>query len=93
MKNEFTGTLAGKGLQFGGSKIRKEVTGFGCIYCMQEILKYQSEGLEGKRCLASGSGNVAQYAALKLIQLGAKVITFPIIQVLFMIRMELLKKN
>ena len=75
LKNEFTGTLTGKGLQFGGSKIRKEATGFGCIYFMQEMLKHQSDGLEGKRCLVSGSGNVAQYAALKLIQLGAKVIT------------------
>ena len=75
LKNEFTGTLTGKGLEFGGSKIRKEATGFGCIYFMQEMLKHKSDGLEGKRCLVSGSGNVAQYAALKLIQLGAKVIT------------------
>ena len=75
LKNEFTGTLTGKGLEFGGSKIRKEATGFGCIYFMQEMLKHKSDGLEGKRCIVSGSGNVAQYAALKLIQLGAKVIT------------------
>ena len=75
LKNEFTGTLTGKGLEFGGSKIRKEATGFGCIYFMQEMLKQQSDDLQGKSCVISGSGNVAQYAALKLIQLGAKVIT------------------
>ena len=73
LKNEFTGTLTGKALEFGGSEIRTEATGFGCIYFMREMLKHQFEGLEGKRCLVSGSGNVAQYAALKLIQLGAKV--------------------
>lgn len=75
LKNEFTGTLTGKGLEFGGSLIRKEATGFGCVYFMREMLKHRYDGLEGKRCLVSGSGNVAQYAALKLIQLGAKVIT------------------
>ena len=75
LKNEFTGTMTGKGLEFGGSEIRTEATGFGCIYFMQEMLKHRSDGLEGKRCTVSGSGNVAQYAALKLIQLGAKVIT------------------
>lgn len=75
LKNEFTGTLTGKGLEFGGSKIRKEATGFGCIYFMQEMLNHRSDSLEGKQCTVSGSGNVAQYAALKLIQLGAKVTT------------------
>ena len=75
LKNKFTGALTGKGLQFGGSQIRKEATGFGCAYFMQEMLKRQSIELEGKQCLISGSGNVAQYTALKLIQLGAKVIT------------------
>ncbi len=75
LTNEFTGTLTGKGLEFGGSKIRKEATGFGCIYFMQEMLKHQSDDLAGKACVISGSGNVAQYAALKLIQLGAKVLT------------------
>ena len=74
LKNEFTGTLTGKSLDFGGSKIRKEATGFGCVYFMQEMLKHQSDGLAGKSCVISGSGNVAQYAALKLINLGAKVI-------------------
>ena len=75
LTNEFTGTLTGKGLEFGGSKIRKEATGFGCIYFMQEMLKQHGDNLQGKSCVISGSGNVAQYAALKLIQLGAKVIT------------------
>jgi glutamate dehydrogenase (NADP+) len=75
LKNEFTGTLTGKGLEFGGSEIRTEATGFGCIYFLREMLKHKSDSLEGKRCIVSGSGNVAQYAALKLIQLGAKVIT------------------
>ncbi len=75
LTNEFTGTLTGKGLEFGGSKIRKEATGFGCIYFMQEMLKQQADELAGKSCVISGSGNVAQYAALKLIQLGAKVLT------------------
>lgn len=74
LKNEFTGTLTGKGLEFGGSKIRKEATGFGCVYFMEEMLKQQSDSLVGKPCLISGSGNVAQYVALKLIHLGAKVI-------------------
>ena len=74
LKNEFTGTMTGKGLEFGGSKIRKEATGYGCVYFMREMLKIQSDDLEGKSCLISGSGNVAQYAALKLIHLGAKVI-------------------
>ena len=75
LKNEFTGILTGKGLEFGGSEIRMEATGFACIYFMQEMLKRQGDGLDGKLCAVSGSGNVATYAALKLIQLGAKVVT------------------
>ena len=75
LKNEFTGILTGKGLEFGGSEIRMEATGFGCIYFMQQMLKRQGDGLDGKVCAVSGSGNVATYAALKLIQLGAKVVT------------------
>ncbi len=74
LKNEFTGTMTGKGLEFGGSQIRKEATGFGCVYFMEEMLKHQSDDLAGKTCVISGSGNVAQYAALKLLHLGAKVI-------------------
>lgn len=75
LKNEFVGAMTGKGLEFGGSKIRKEATGFGCVYFMHEMLKHHSDGLEGKSCVISGSGNVAQYTALKLIQLGGKVMT------------------
>ena len=74
LKNEFTGTMTGKALQYGGSKIRKEATGYGCIYFMQEMLKKQSDSLDGKTCVVSGSGNVAQYAVQKLLHLGAKVI-------------------
>jgi len=75
LKNEFTGALTGKGLEFGGSEIRKEATGFGCAYFMEEMLKYRGESLRGKTCVLSGAGNVAQYTALKLIQMGAKVLT------------------
>ena len=75
IKNEFTGAMTGKGLEYGGSKIRKEATGFGCIYFMQEMLNHQGNDLTEKACVISGSGNVAQYAALKLIHLGAKVLS------------------
>lgn len=75
LKNEFTGAMTGKGLEFGGSKIRKEATGFGCVYFMQEMLLLRDDDLKDKICVVSGSGNVAQYATLKLIQLGAKVVT------------------
>ena len=75
LKNEFTGALTGKALEFGGSLIRKEATGYGCAYFMEEMLKHQGNTIAGKTCLVSGSGNVAQYAAQKLMQLGGKVIT------------------
>ncbi len=75
LKNAFTGALTGKGLDFGGSLIRKEATGFGCVYFMEDMLAHRNDDLKGKSCVVSGSGNVAQYAALKLIQLGGKVIT------------------
>lgn len=75
LKNEFTGALTGKALEFGGSLIRKEATGYGCAYFMEEMLKHQGNSIAGKTCLVSGSGNVAQYAAQKLMQLGGKVIT------------------
>ena len=75
LKNEFTGSMTGKGLEFGGSVIRKEATGFGCVYFMQEMLLNRDDDLKDKTCVVSGSGNVAQYAALKLMQLGAKVVT------------------
>ncbi len=76
LANEFTGVLTGKGLKWGGSLIRPEATGYGCVYFAQEMLKTRGETLEGKVCTISGSGNVAQYTAEKLIQLGAKVVSF-----------------
>src|SRR5689334_22846086 len=75
LRNEFTGVLTGKGLNWGGSLIRPEATGYGCVYFAAEMLKTKKETLEGKLCLVSGSGNVSQYAIEKLIQLGAKVVT------------------
>ncbi|MDD2752580.1 MAG: Glu/Leu/Phe/Val dehydrogenase dimerization domain-containing protein, partial [Candidatus Omnitrophica bacterium] len=75
LRNEFTGVLTGKGLNWGGSLIRPEATGYGCVYFVQEMLKTRGESFEGKVCAVSGSGNVAQFTVEKLIQLGAKVVT------------------
>ena len=75
IRDEYTGVLTGKGLTFGGSLIRTEATGYGLIYFAREILKVKGQDFKGKTCVVSGSGNVAQYAAEKLIQLGAKVVT------------------
>ena len=75
LQNRFTGVLTGKGIEFGGSLIRTEATGYGLIYFTEEILNHHSESLKGKTCLLSGSGNVAQYAVEKLIEKGAKVLT------------------
>jgi len=75
LRNEFTGVLTGKGLNWGGSLIRSEATGYGCVYFVQEMLKTKGESIKGKVCAVSGSGNVAQYTAEKLIQLGARVVT------------------
>ena len=75
IRNEFTGVLTGKGLNWGGSLIRPEATGYGCVYFVQEMLKTRGETLKGKVCAVSGSGNVAQYTVEKLHQLGAKVVT------------------
>ena len=75
LRNEFTGVLTGKGLNWGGSLIRPEATGYGCVYFAEEMLKTRGEFLKGKVCTISGSGNVAQYTAEKLIQLGVKVVT------------------
>jgi glutamate dehydrogenase (NADP+) len=72
---EFTGVLTGKGLAWGGSLIRPEATGYGCVYFCEEMLKTRSEGFAGKTCTVSGSGNVAQYTVQKLNELGAKVVT------------------
>ena len=73
--NEFTGVFTGKGLQFGGSLIRPEATGYGCVYFAQNMLAVKGEDFKGKVCAVSGSGNVAQFCVEKLIQLGAKPVT------------------
>jgi glutamate dehydrogenase (NADP+) len=73
--NEFTGVLTGKGLKWGGSLIRPEATGYGAVYFAAEMLGTKGQTLEGKVCLVSGSGNVAQYTVEKLIELGAKAVT------------------
>jgi glutamate dehydrogenase (NADP+) len=75
LANEFTGVLTGKGLNWGGSLIRPEATGYGCVYFAQEMLATRGETLQGKVCTVSGSGNVSQYTTEKLNQLGAKVVT------------------
>ena len=75
LRNEFTGVLTGKGLNWGGSLIRPEATGYGCVYFVEEMLKMRGESIKGKVCAVSGSGNVAQYTVEKLIELGAKVVT------------------
>ncbi|MDD5097927.1 MAG: glutamate dehydrogenase, partial [Candidatus Omnitrophica bacterium] len=75
LRNEFSGVLTGKGLNWGGSLIRPEATGYGCVYFVEEMLKTKGDSLKGKVCAVSGSGNVAQYTVEKLIQLGAKVVT------------------
>jgi glutamate dehydrogenase (NADP+) len=75
LANEFTGVLTGKSLGWGGSLIRPEATGYGCVYFAAEMLAAPNQTLQGKVCLVSGAGNVAQFTAEKLIDLGAKVIT------------------
>src|SRR5271163_4299231 len=75
LRNEFTGVLTGKGLAWGGSLIRPEATGYGCVYFAEEMLKTRRDKLEGKVCLVSGSGNVSQYTVEKLLDLGAKPVT------------------
>jgi len=75
LRNEFTGVLTGKGLSWGGSLIRPEATGYGCVYFVEEMLKVRGNSMKGKICAVSGSGNVAQYTTEKAIQLGAKVVT------------------
>ncbi len=75
LKNEFTGVLTGKGISWGGSLIRPEATGYGAVYFAQNMLETRGASFEGKKVVISGSGNVAQYAAEKVIQLGAMVLT------------------
>jgi glutamate dehydrogenase (NADP+) len=76
LAREFTGVLTGKGLNWGGSLIRPEATGYGSVYFAAEMLATRDQTLEGKTCLVSGAGNVAQFTTEKLIELGAKVVTF-----------------
>ena len=75
LSNQFTSVFTGKGMSYGGSLIRPEATGFGCVYFAEEMLKRQGQRVEGKRVAVSGSGNVAQYAARKVMDLGGKVIS------------------
>lgn len=75
LKNEFTGVLTGKGLNWGGSLIRPEATGYGAVYFAQEMLATRNDSIKGKTCTVSGSGNVAQYTVEKINQLGGKVVS------------------
>lgn len=75
IQNEFTGVLTGKGIGWGGSLIRSEATGYGLVYFAENMLQANKDSIKGKRCLVSGSGNVAQYAIEKIIQMGGKVMT------------------
>ncbi len=75
LRNEFTGVLTGKGMEWGGSLIRPEATGYGTVYFAEEMLKTRGDSMKGKICAISGSGNVAQYATEKATEFGAKVVT------------------
>ncbi|MEE9386717.1 MAG: NADP-specific glutamate dehydrogenase [Nannocystaceae bacterium] len=75
LRNEFSGVLTGKGLNWGGSLIRPEATGYGAVYFAQEMLAHRGEGLKGRRVAVSGSGNVAQFAVEKINALGGRVVT------------------
>jgi glutamate dehydrogenase (NADP+) len=75
IKNEFTGVLTGKGVEWGGSLIRPEATGYGAVYFASEMLATRDDSLEGKTCLISGSGNAAQYTVEKLLDMGAKPVS------------------
>lgn len=75
LTNSYSGVLTGKGMSYGGSLIRPEATGYGTVYFMEEMLKLRNDSVKGKRCLVSGSGNVAQFAAEKILQLGGSVHT------------------
>ena len=76
IRNEFTGVLTGKALNWGGSLIRPEATGYGAVYFAEEMLKTRGESMKGKTCVVSGSGNVAQYATEKVLALGGKAVSF-----------------
>ena len=75
LANEFTGVLTGKGMSWGGSLIRPEATGYGTVYFVQDMLAQKNDGIKGKKVVISGSGNVAQYAAEKILHFGGKVLT------------------
>jgi len=75
LRGEFTGVLTGKGLTWGGSLIRPEATGYGCVYFVEEMLNFVGDSIKGKVCVVSGSGNVAQYTVEKINQLGGKTVT------------------
>jgi glutamate dehydrogenase (NADP+) len=75
LRNEFTGVLTGKGMSYGGSLIRPEATGYGCVYFAQNMLEFKGDTIKGKIVTVSGSGNVSQYTCEKATQLGAKVVT------------------
>jgi glutamate dehydrogenase (NADP+) len=75
LANEFTGVLTGKGITWGGSLIRPEATGYGTVYFAQDMLASVNDGIKGKKVVISGSGNVAQYAAEKILHFGGKVLT------------------
>jgi len=75
LANQFTGVITGKGLAFGGSEIRVEATGYGCVYMMEDMLKHHGQPIDGKTAVISGAGNVAQNTVEKLIELGAKPVT------------------
>src|SRR5208282_2677492 len=75
LSNEFTGVLTGKGINWGGSRIREEATGYGLVYFIEEMLRNKGNSITGKVVTISGSGNVAQFAAEKAMLMGAKVVT------------------
>ncbi|MFQ5679150.1 MAG: NADP-specific glutamate dehydrogenase [Gemmatimonadota bacterium] len=75
IENQWTGAITGKGVTFGGSLIRTEATGYGCVYFARDMLATREDEIEGKTCVVSGAGNVAQYTAEKLLQLGGRVVT------------------
>ena len=83
LRNEFTGVLTGKGLNWGGSLIRPEATGYGAVYFAAEMLSTRKQTLEGKKCLVSGSGNVAQYTVEKYYSLAVKFSHYQILTVTF----------
>ncbi len=93
LKNEFTGVLTGKALNWGGSLIRPEATGYGSVFFADEMLATRSQSLEGKICLVSGSGNVAQFTTQKINQLGGKVVTLSDSSVTSMMRKALMRTN